>query len=292
MNQTFPRLWSAKIKICSGFNAIARTSFSYPSRWNTYRGTCTLDCLLSLSLNARYVELIEQNTMAIRKSKSDGQIARAAVNLGISVAGLVIIRLIVQNLPMFQDVGWIVKDKLSVAAAAVIVVDAMLLSVLIGFAIQIRAYLFARFQEVPALGSMAVSLVLLICAGLAYKDFKPLTRAWPFHQGRLRLGILRSRCGPRWRISSSCYTKTEIVWRRWRCASPCPRLPQEEPATIPKIQRPLWPPADNRYIRSVPEAKRWQPLPTPRSRRKQRLPTTRLRPSGGRGWNRWMSSAG
>lgn len=117
--------------------------------------------------------------MAIRKSKSDGQIARAAVNLGISVAGLVIIRLIVQNLPMFQDVGWIVKDKLSVMAAAVIVVDAMLLSVLVGFAIQIRAYLFAHFQEIPALGSMAVSLVLLICAGLAYKDFKPLTRAWP-----------------------------------------------------------------------------------------------------------------
>jgi len=117
--------------------------------------------------------------MAIRKSKSDGQIARAAVNLGISVAGFVIIRLIVQNLPMFQDVGWIVKDKLSVAAAAVIVVDAMLLSVLVGFAVQIRAYLFARFREVPALGSMSVSLVLLICAGLAYKDFKPLTRAWP-----------------------------------------------------------------------------------------------------------------
>lgn len=117
--------------------------------------------------------------MAIRKLKSDGQIARAAVNLGISVAGLVIIRLIVQNLPMFQDVGWIVKDKLSVAAAAVIVVDAMLLSVLVGFAIQIRAYLFAHFAEVPALGNMAVSLVLLICAGLAYKDFKPLTRAWP-----------------------------------------------------------------------------------------------------------------
>lgn len=117
--------------------------------------------------------------MAIRRSKSDGQIVRAAVNLGISVGGLVVIRLIVQNMPMLQDVGWIVKDKLSVMAAAVIVVDAMLLSVLVGFAVQIRAYLFARFPEIPALGSMAVSLVLLICAGLAYKDFKPLTRAWP-----------------------------------------------------------------------------------------------------------------
>ena len=63
------------------------------------------------------------------------------MNLGISVGGLVIIRLIVQNLPMLQDVGWIVKDKLSVMAAAVIVVDAMLLSVLVGFAVQVRAYL-------------------------------------------------------------------------------------------------------------------------------------------------------
>ncbi len=117
--------------------------------------------------------------MVIPGTKSDGRIARAAVNLAISVVGLVLIRLIVQNLPMFQDVGWIVKDKLTVVAAAVIVVDAMLLSVLISFAIQIRAYLFARFPEIPALGNMAVSLVLLICAGLAYKDFKPLTRAWP-----------------------------------------------------------------------------------------------------------------
>lgn len=120
-----------------------------------------------------------RKAMVIRTSKPDGQIARAATNLGISVAGLVIIRFIVQNLPMFQDVGWIVKDKLTVVAAAVIVVDAMLLSVLVGFAIQIRAYLSGRFAQVPALGSMAVSLVLLLCAGLAYKDFKPLTRAWP-----------------------------------------------------------------------------------------------------------------
>lgn len=111
--------------------------------------------------------------------KSNGQIARAATNLGISVAGLLLIRFIVQALPMFQDMGWIVKDKLTVVAAAVIVVDAMLLSVLVGFAIQLRAYLSARFAEVPALGTMAVSLVLLLCAAIAYTDFKPLTRAWP-----------------------------------------------------------------------------------------------------------------
>ncbi len=118
-------------------------------------------------------------TFMMGKLKSDGQIVRAVVNLGISVAGLVMIRFIVQSLPMFQDAGSIVKDKLTVVAAAVIVVDAMLLSVLVGFAIQIRAYLSARFGEIPALGTMAVSLVLLLCAGVAYKDFKPLTRAWP-----------------------------------------------------------------------------------------------------------------
>jgi hypothetical protein len=133
--------------------------------------------------------------MAIRKLKSDGQIARAAVNLGISVAGLVIIRLIVQNLPMFQDVGWIVKDKLSVAAAAVIAVDAMLLSVLVGFAAQIRAYLFARFREVPALGSMAVSFVLLICAGPGVQGFQAADARVARHQRPLRLGILHNRCG-------------------------------------------------------------------------------------------------
>lgn len=113
------------------------------------------------------------------KSKSQMQIARAATNLGISVAGLVIIRFIVHGLPMFQDMGWIVKDKLTVVAAAVIVVDAMLLSVMISFAIQLRAYLLAHFDEIPGLGVMAVNLVLLLCAGIAYADFKPVTRAWP-----------------------------------------------------------------------------------------------------------------
>ena len=117
--------------------------------------------------------------MVTGKSKSNAQVVRAATTLGISVAGLVIIRFIVQGLPMFQDMGWIVKDKLTVVAAAVVVVDAMLLSVLIGFAIQLRKYLLARFPEVPGLGSMAVSLVLLLCASIAHADFKPLTRAWP-----------------------------------------------------------------------------------------------------------------
>jgi len=111
--------------------------------------------------------------------RSRAQISRAAINLGIGVAGLVIIRLIVQGLPMFHDAGWIVQGKLSVMSASVIIIDAMLLSVLIGFAVEVRACLIHRFPEVSALGTMAASLVLLICAGIAYTDFTPLTKAWP-----------------------------------------------------------------------------------------------------------------
>jgi hypothetical protein len=111
--------------------------------------------------------------------KSRGQLARAATNLGIGVVGLVIVRLIVQAMPIFQDAGWIVRQKLTVVAGAVIVVDAILLSVLVGFAIQVRAYLLGRFAEVPGLGTMAANLLFLITAGIAYTDFKPLIRAWP-----------------------------------------------------------------------------------------------------------------
>ena len=117
--------------------------------------------------------------MTTVRSKSDGQFARVATNLGIGIAGLVIIRLIVQGLPMFKDAGWIVPEKLTVLAAAVIAVDAMLLSVLIGFAIELRAFLFSHFAEIPGLGTMAANLVFLVVAGIAYTDFKPLTRAWP-----------------------------------------------------------------------------------------------------------------
>jgi len=125
---------------------------------------------------------MESVKITVSKLRS-GPIARALVNLGISVAGLLVVRLIVQNLPMFQDMGWIVQDKLTVMAAALIVVDAMLLAVLVGFAIQVREYLFARFAEMPGLGTMAVSLALLLSSGLAYTDFKPLTRAWPAIRG-------------------------------------------------------------------------------------------------------------
>lgn len=113
------------------------------------------------------------------RSKSNGQLARAATNLGIGVAGLALIRLIVQHLPMFQDAGWIVKGKLTVASGAVILVDILLLFILVGFAIEVRAYLKARFADTLALGSIASSLVFVIIATVAYTDFKPLTRAWP-----------------------------------------------------------------------------------------------------------------
>ncbi len=115
----------------------------------------------------------------VRKSRSDGQLARVAANFGIGVAGLVVVRLIIQGLPMFKDAGWIVKGKMTVVAGAVILVDAVLLSLLVAFALQLRACLCARFAQVPGLGTMAASLVFLLAAGIAYADFKPVTRAWP-----------------------------------------------------------------------------------------------------------------
>ena len=108
-----------------------------------------------------------------------GKFVRVATNLGIGVVGLVIIRFIVQGLPMFQDAGWIVEEKLTVVAGAVMVVDALLLSVLVRFAIELRAYLLGRFAEVPGLANIATSLVFLLVVSIAYIDFKPGTRAWP-----------------------------------------------------------------------------------------------------------------
>jgi hypothetical protein len=116
--------------------------------------------------------------MTTQAAKS-GQFARVATNLAIGVVGLVIVRLIVQSLPMFQEAGWIVNGKLKVAAGAVIVIDALLLSVLVRFALELRAYLALRFAEVPGLGAMAASLVFLMATAIAYTDFKPVTQAWP-----------------------------------------------------------------------------------------------------------------
>lgn len=113
------------------------------------------------------------------KPKSDKQFARVATNLAIGVVGLVVIRLIAQSLPLFHDAGWIVQDKLTVQAAAVIAVDALLLSVLVRFAIEARAYLLLRFQAIPGFGNMAAGLVCLLITSIAYTDFKPVKRAWP-----------------------------------------------------------------------------------------------------------------
>jgi hypothetical protein len=111
--------------------------------------------------------------------KSNGQLARVATNLAIGVVGLIIVRLIASALPMFHDAGWIVEDKLTVQAGVVIAVDALLLTVLVRFAIEIRAYLLVRFAAIASFGNMAACLVFLIVTGIAYTDFKPVVHAWP-----------------------------------------------------------------------------------------------------------------
>ena len=113
------------------------------------------------------------------KLESDKQFARVATNLAIGVVGPLVVRLITQFLPMFHDAGWIVEDKLTVQAGAVIAVDALLLSVLVRFAIEIRAFLLLRFAPISSFGNLAASLVCLLISAIAYTDFKPVTRAWP-----------------------------------------------------------------------------------------------------------------
>jgi hypothetical protein len=113
------------------------------------------------------------------RAESDRQLARVATNLAIGVVGLLMVRLIASALPMFHDAGWMVKDKLTVQASVIIAVDALLLSVLVRFAIEVRSYLLVRFPAISGFGNMAASLVFLIITGIAYTDFKPVTRAWP-----------------------------------------------------------------------------------------------------------------
>jgi len=113
------------------------------------------------------------------KVKSDKQLARVATNLAIGVVGLVIVRLITQFLPMFHDAGWIVEDKLTVQSGIAIAIDGLLLSVLVRFATEIRAYLLLRFPAVSGFGNMAASMVGLVITSIAYVDFKPVTQAWP-----------------------------------------------------------------------------------------------------------------
>ena len=111
--------------------------------------------------------------------KSDKQLARVATNLAIGVVGLMVVRMITQFLPMFHDAGWIVEDKLTVQASAVIAVDALLLSVLVRFAIEIRAYLVVRIPTISSFGNLAAIVVCLFITAIAYTDFKPVTHAWP-----------------------------------------------------------------------------------------------------------------
>lgn len=113
------------------------------------------------------------------KIQSDTQLARIATNLVIGIVGLAVVRLIAQFLPMFHDAGWIVEDKLTVQAGAIIAVDALLLFVLVRFAIEIRAYLLLRFPAISSFGNTAASLVCLVITTIAYTDFKPVTHAWP-----------------------------------------------------------------------------------------------------------------
>jgi len=120
------------------------------------------------------LDIMRKLLTAVR-SKLQGEFVRVATNLAIGVVGLVIIRFIVQALPMFQEAGWIVEEKLTVVAGAVIVVDALLLSVLIRFAIELRAHLLGLFAEIPGLGTIAASLVFLLAVSIAYIDFKPVT---------------------------------------------------------------------------------------------------------------------
>lgn len=143
-----------------------------------YGGTWTVGFFTLPQDTAKIATSVRRKCVTIR-AKSDGQLARVATNLAIGVVGLVMVRLIALALPMFHDAGWIVKDKLTVQASVVIAVDALLLSVLVRFAIEIRSFLLVRFSAVAGFGNMAASLVFLITTGIAYTDFKPMVHAWP-----------------------------------------------------------------------------------------------------------------
>jgi hypothetical protein len=117
--------------------------------------------------------------MATHDPKANREFARVVIKMGIGLVGLILVRLIVQNLPMVHDAGYIVSGKLTVLAGALMAIDTMLLSVLVTFGIELRGYLHGQFPAIPGAATMAVDLVCLITAGLAYEDFKPLTKTWP-----------------------------------------------------------------------------------------------------------------
>jgi hypothetical protein len=117
--------------------------------------------------------------MATHDPNTNREFARVLIKMGIGLIGLILVRLIVQNLPMVHDAGSIVPGKLTVLAGALMAIDTMLLSVLVTFGIELRGYLHGQFPAIPGLATMTIDLVCLITGGLAYADFKPLTRTWP-----------------------------------------------------------------------------------------------------------------
>ena len=93
------------------------------------------------------------------KVESGNQFARVATNLATGVVGLLLVRQITQFLLMFHDAGWIIEDMLTVQAGAVIAVDALLLSALVRFEIEIRTFLLLHFAPISSFGNLAASLV-------------------------------------------------------------------------------------------------------------------------------------
>lgn len=164
---------------CLGDVSLRSMQVAFPGVLLRYDRTCTDGFFTFIPSEGKITlgPLAEDNVSV--KVKSDKQLARVATNLAIGVVGLVVIRLIAQFLPMFHDAGWIVTDKLTVQAGVVIAVDALLLSVLVRFATEIRAYLLLRFPAISSFGNMAASLVCLVITVIAYTDFKPVTQAWP-----------------------------------------------------------------------------------------------------------------
>jgi hypothetical protein len=117
--------------------------------------------------------------MATDTPIAKGQFAHVLIKPGIGVVGLLIIRGIVENLPMIHDAGSILRGKITVLSAATMVLDALVLFILITFAMELRGYLRSRFPEIPGLATIMIDLIFLIGAGFAYVDFKPILRPWP-----------------------------------------------------------------------------------------------------------------
>ena len=76
----------------------------------------------------------------------------------------------------------------------VIAVDALLLSVLVRFAIEIRAYLLLRLPAISSVGNMAATLVCLFITAIAYTDFKPVLSPFCAKPSEVRGRLLNGLC--------------------------------------------------------------------------------------------------